>query len=91
MIDVVYDGADLDEVARLTGLTPEQVIAAHTGTPWQVGFGGFAPGFAYLVGGDARLDVRGDPSRGPRCPPARSAWQASSAASTRGNHPAAGS
>src|SRR3977135_4157280 len=50
-IDVVYDGADLDEVARLTGMTPDQVIAAHTGTLWQVGFGGFAPGFAYLVGG----------------------------------------
>ena len=51
-IDVVYDGADLDEVARLTGMTPDQVVAAHTGTPWRVGFGGFAPGFAYLVGGD---------------------------------------
>jgi KipI family sensor histidine kinase inhibitor len=56
-IDVVYDGADLDDVATLTGLTPEQVIAAHTGTPWQVGFMGFAPGFAYLVGGDERLRV----------------------------------
>jgi len=56
-IDVVYDGPDLDEVARLTGMTPEQVVAAHTGTPWRVGFGGFAPGFAYLVGGDARLNV----------------------------------
>ncbi|MGV0740566.1 allophanate hydrolase subunit 1 [Mycobacterium syngnathidarum] len=56
-IDVVYDGADLDDVATLTGLTPAQVIAAHTGTPWQVGFMGFAPGFAYLVGGDERLQV----------------------------------
>ena len=56
-IDVVYDGADLDEVARLTGLTTDQVIAAHTSTPWQVGFGGFAPGFAYLIGGDGRLEV----------------------------------
>jgi allophanate hydrolase subunit 1 len=56
-IDVVYDGADLDEVSRLTGMTPEQVVAAHTGTPWRVGFGGFAPGFAYLVGGDERLNV----------------------------------
>ncbi|OMB79446.1 5-oxoprolinase subunit B family protein [Mycolicibacterium conceptionense] len=56
-IDVVYDGADLGDVATLTGLTPEQVIAAHTGTPWQVGFMGFAPGFAYLVGGDERLRV----------------------------------
>lgn len=56
-IDVVYDGADLDDVAALTGLTPAQVIAAHTGTPWQVGFMGFAPGFAYLLGGDERLHV----------------------------------
>jgi KipI family sensor histidine kinase inhibitor len=56
-IDVVYDGADLDEVARLTGLTTDEVIAAHTGTPWRVGFGGFAPGFAYLIGGDEQLNV----------------------------------
>lgn len=56
-IDAVYDGPDLAEVARLTGLTPEQVIAAHTGSRWRVGFGGFAPGFAYLVSGDPRLEV----------------------------------
>jgi KipI family sensor histidine kinase inhibitor len=56
-IDVVYDGADLAEVAERTGLTTAQVINAHTATPWQVGFGGFAPGFAYLVGGDPRLEV----------------------------------
>ncbi|BBX32492.1 allophanate hydrolase subunit 1 [Mycolicibacterium mageritense DSM 44476 = CIP 104973] len=56
-IDVVYDGADLHEVAERTGLSPAQVVAAHTGTPWRVGFGGFAPGFAYLVGGDERLRV----------------------------------
>jgi KipI family sensor histidine kinase inhibitor len=56
-IDVVYDGPDLDEVARLTGLPPEEVIAAHTGSLWRVGFGGFAPGFSYLVGGDRRLEV----------------------------------
>ncbi|WP_199177929.1 5-oxoprolinase subunit B family protein [Mycobacterium hubeiense] len=57
VLDVVYDGPDLHEVARLTGLEPAQVIAAHTATPWRVGFGGFAPGFAYLVGGDERLHV----------------------------------
>jgi KipI family sensor histidine kinase inhibitor len=56
-IEVVYDGPDLDEVARLTGLSAEQVVAAHTGTLWRVGFGGFAPGFAYLIGGDQRLEV----------------------------------
>jgi KipI family sensor histidine kinase inhibitor len=57
VIDVVYDGADLDEVAKLTGLSRRDVIAAHTTTPWRVGFAGFAPGFAYLVGGDERLNV----------------------------------
>jgi KipI family sensor histidine kinase inhibitor len=57
VIDVVYDGADLAEVADCTGLTTAQVINAHTTTPWQVGFCGFAPGFAYLVGGDPRLAV----------------------------------
>jgi KipI family sensor histidine kinase inhibitor len=56
-IDVVYDGADLEEVARLTGLTPDEVVAAHTAAPLRVGFGGFAPGFAYIIGGDERLRV----------------------------------
>ena len=56
-VAVRYDGADLDEVGRLTGLSPDEVVRAHTGTPWRVGFGGFAPGFAYLVGGDPRLVV----------------------------------
>ncbi|MGV0714250.1 allophanate hydrolase subunit 1 [Mycolicibacterium sp. XJ662] len=56
-IEVIYDGPDLDEVARLTGLATDQIVAAHTATPWCVGFGGFAPGFAYLVGGDPRLEV----------------------------------
>ena len=56
-IPVVYDGADLSEVARLTGLDEREVIDAHTGTPWTVAFCGFAPGFGYMVGGDARLQV----------------------------------
>jgi KipI family sensor histidine kinase inhibitor len=57
VIDVVYDGADLAEVAQRTELTTAQVVEAHTARPWQVGFCGFAPGFAYLVGGDPRLSV----------------------------------
>lgn len=56
-IEVSYDGPDLDEIASLTGLSVAEVIAAHTGTRWQVAFGGFAPGFAYLSGGDRRLEV----------------------------------
>jgi KipI family sensor histidine kinase inhibitor len=57
VLDVRYDGEDLEEVARLTGLDPDEVVAAHTGTPWRVAFCGFAPGFSYLVGGDPRLRV----------------------------------
>jgi KipI family sensor histidine kinase inhibitor len=57
VIDVVYDGDDLREVAELTGLTLTQVVDAHTAEPWTVGFCGFAPGFAYLVDGDPRLRV----------------------------------
>jgi KipI family sensor histidine kinase inhibitor len=62
-IDVVYDGEDLDEVAKLTDMSPREVVAAHTGTLWRVGFCGFAPGFGYLVGGDERINVprRSDP------------------------------
>lgn len=56
-VPVVYDGPDLAEVARLTGLDPHQVVLAHTGTRWRVAFGGFAPGFGYLHGGDPRLTV----------------------------------
>lgn len=56
-VPVVYDGEDLAEVARLTGLDERAVIEAHTGTPWTVAFCGFAPGFGYMVGGDERLQV----------------------------------
>ena len=48
-IPVTYTGPDLEDVARLTGLTPAGVVAAHTGTTWSVAFTGFAPGFGYLV------------------------------------------
>lgn len=56
-LPVTYDGPDLDEVAELTGLSAAEVIAAHTGTDWTAVFCGFAPGFAYLAGGDPRLQV----------------------------------
>lgn len=56
-IPVIYDGADLDDVARLTGLSVAEVVAAHTEQTWTVAFGGFAPGFGYLVGTDTRLHV----------------------------------
>ena len=52
-----YDGPDLEEVCALTGLSRAELVAAHTGTPWTAAFAGFAPGFAYLTGGDERLEV----------------------------------
>ncbi|WP_371740734.1 5-oxoprolinase/urea amidolyase family protein [Frigoribacterium sp. CFBP 13712] len=56
-IPVHYDGADLDEVARLTGLSVDEVVRRHTDAVHTVAFTGFAPGFAYLSGGDPALDV----------------------------------
>lgn len=56
-IPVVYDGEDLGNVAKLLGISTEQVVARHAGHPWKVAFGGFAPGFDYLVGGDPIFDV----------------------------------
>ena len=56
-IPVRYDGPDLAEVAERTGLSPDEVVALHTGSRWTVAFAGFVPGFGYLTGGDPRLDV----------------------------------
>jgi inhibitor of KinA len=41
-------GPDLDDVARMLGLTAEQVIELHTSRTYLVYFLGFVPGFAYL-------------------------------------------
>ena len=56
-IPVTYDGEDLAEVGRLTGLGEQGVVEAHTAQEWTVAFCGFAPGFGYLVGTDDRLTV----------------------------------
>ena len=54
-IPVIYDGEDLDDVARATGLDSDEVVARHTGSSFRVDFCGFAPGFAYLRGLDRAL------------------------------------
>jgi KipI family sensor histidine kinase inhibitor len=48
-LPVVYDGADLGDVAAHLGVTPEEVVRRHTGTEWTVAFCGFAPGFGYCT------------------------------------------
>jgi len=56
-IPVGYDGADLATVGELTGLSMDELVAVHSAPTYTVAFLGFAPGFAYLVGGDERLHV----------------------------------
>jgi KipI family sensor histidine kinase inhibitor len=56
-IPVSYRGPDLLDVARLTGLSAEEVVSRHTAAEHVVAFLGFQPGFAYLVGGDELLTV----------------------------------
>jgi inhibitor of KinA len=43
-------GADLHEVARTTGLDPDEVVAIHSGAEYQVYFVGFVPGLPVLGG-----------------------------------------
>ena len=57
VIPVRYDGPDLDEVARTTGTSREEVISLHEGGRYWVAAIGFLPGFAYLRGLDGRLAV----------------------------------
>jgi KipI family sensor histidine kinase inhibitor len=54
VLRAIYDGDDLDELARTTGVDVARVHAAATYTVDQMGF---LPGFAYLVGLDPRLAV----------------------------------
>ncbi|CAM1654619.1 5-oxoprolinase subunit PxpB [Bartonella apihabitans] len=56
-IPVVYDGEDLDDVAALLKIDREEVIRRHVESHYQVAFCGFAPGFAYLTGGDPIFNV----------------------------------
>ncbi|MFI0355610.1 allophanate hydrolase subunit 1 [Actinomadura sp. 9N407] len=56
-IPTVYDGADLDAVADLTGLSRDEVIARHTASTFTVAYLGFSPGFGYLTGLDPVLHV----------------------------------
>jgi KipI family sensor histidine kinase inhibitor len=50
-------GADLAAVAEYLGLPPAAVIERHCAGEYTVAMLGFAPGFAYLLGMDPRLQV----------------------------------
>jgi KipI family sensor histidine kinase inhibitor len=49
-IRMVPDGADLDEIASRSGLSPAAFLEVFAQLPFTVGFLGFSPGFAYLYG-----------------------------------------
>jgi KipI family sensor histidine kinase inhibitor len=55
VVPVRYDGADLAEVAELSGLSTRDVVRRHLSADYVVAFCGFAPGFAYLSGLDPSL------------------------------------
>jgi UPF0271 protein len=67
-IGVRYDGPDLDDVTRATGLTRAEVVARHVQATYVVAAIGFMPGFAYLRGLDARLVLPRRPAPRPRVP-----------------------
>lgn len=59
-IPVCYGGAcgpDMAHVEAVTGLSRERVVELHAAAEYRVAMIGFAPGFAYLLGMDERLQV----------------------------------
>ena len=72
-LPTVYDGADLADVARLWGCSPEEAVELHAGTEFVVAFCGFVPGFVYCTGLPEELAV-------PRLPRPRSRVPAGSVA-----------
>jgi KipI family sensor histidine kinase inhibitor len=54
-IPCAFDGPDLDQVAGLTALSRDEVVAQLTAGPLTVSVVGFSPGFAYLGGLPAAL------------------------------------
>lgn len=49
------NGPDLEDVCRMNGLAPEEVIRIHTSGSYRVCFLGFSPGFPYMDGLDPAI------------------------------------
>jgi inhibitor of KinA len=65
-VPVCYEGEhapDLADVARLTGLTPDEIVTLHSTTRYRVYMLGFLPGFPYMgdLPGELALPRRADP------------------------------
>jgi KipI family sensor histidine kinase inhibitor len=56
-VPTVYDGEDLEDVARRIGATVEEVVRLHSEREYLVYMVGFTPGFAYMGSTHERLDL----------------------------------
>ena len=65
----LQDAEDLDEVAGRTGVTRDEVVQLLTAAPLWLAFHGFVPGFAYLAGVPATLDLPRRPTPRPAVRP----------------------
>jgi KipI family sensor histidine kinase inhibitor len=68
VVRAIYDGEDLEGVARQAGLPSADVVALHSGRDYDVELIGFLPGFAYLAALDPRLFIARRPVPRPRVP-----------------------
>jgi KipI family sensor histidine kinase inhibitor len=68
VIEVRYDGDDLDLVATAWACSPAEVVERHTSTAFTVAFCGFAPGFAYCTSDQPLPTVQRRPEPRPRVP-----------------------
>ncbi len=51
------NGIDLEDVAKRLNLTPDEVVARHSGADYRVAMIGFTPGWSYLSGLDKSLHM----------------------------------
>jgi KipI family sensor histidine kinase inhibitor len=59
-IPVAYggdNGIDLEDVARTLDITPDEVVARHVGGDYRVAMIGFTPGWSYLSGLPASMQI----------------------------------
>jgi UPF0271 protein len=66
VVEVRYDGEDLEDIARALGMSADEVVARHSTRTYVVAAMGFLPGFAYLRELDPELVVPRRPMPRPR-------------------------